>query len=81
MGAEYSIGFNSVSERQPKPYGLASATFFKIDYYDHTLSHHSSDPADPVVIERVITIMLAEVTHEVAHRGAVPEANAFRTSD
>jgi len=34
--------------------------FFKIDYYDHTLSHHSSDPADPTVTERVITIMLAE---------------------
>jgi hypothetical protein len=34
--------------------------FFKIDYYDRTLSHHSSDPADPRVTERVITIMLAE---------------------
>lgn len=34
--------------------------FFKIDYYDPTLSQHSSDPADPTVTERVITIMLAE---------------------
>jgi Protein of unknown function (DUF3768) len=34
--------------------------FFKIDYYDSTLSHHSPDPADPTVTERVITIMLAE---------------------
>ena len=33
---------------------------FKIDYFDHTLSHHSPDPADPSVTERVITIMLAE---------------------
>jgi hypothetical protein len=34
--------------------------FFKIDYYDSTLSRHSPDPADPAVTERVITIMLAE---------------------
>jgi len=34
--------------------------FFKIDYYDKTLSHHSPDPCDRSVTERVITIMLAE---------------------
>ncbi len=34
--------------------------FFKIDYYDKTLSGHSPDPADPAVTERVITIMLAD---------------------
>ena len=34
--------------------------FFKIDYYDRSLNHHSPDPADPSVTERVITIMLAE---------------------
>src|SRR4051794_2282079 len=34
--------------------------FFKIDYYDRTLNHHSPDPADPSVTERVITIMLAD---------------------
>jgi hypothetical protein len=33
--------------------------FFKIDYYDRSLSGHSPDPSDPVVTERVITIMLA----------------------
>jgi hypothetical protein len=33
---------------------------FKIDYYDRTLTHHSPDPADPAVTERIITVMLAE---------------------
>jgi hypothetical protein len=31
---------------------------FKIDYYGKGLTHHSPDPADPSVTERVITIML-----------------------
>ena len=34
--------------------------FFKIDYFDKTLSHHSPDPGDPSITERLITIMLAE---------------------
>jgi hypothetical protein len=33
--------------------------FFKIDYYDRSLTAHSPDPTDPTVTERVITIMLA----------------------
>jgi hypothetical protein len=34
--------------------------FFKIDYYDKSLVQHSPDPTDPLVTERVISIMLAE---------------------
>ena len=34
--------------------------FFKIDYFDPTLTFHSDDPSNPTITERVITIMLAE---------------------
>ena len=37
-----------------------TAVMFKIDYYDKSLNHHSPDPADPAVTERIITLMLAE---------------------
>jgi hypothetical protein len=33
-----------------------SVIFFKIDYYDKTLSRHSPDPSDPSVTERVIAL-------------------------
>jgi hypothetical protein len=36
------------------------ALLFKIDYYDSTMTWHSSDPANPAVTQRVITVMLAE---------------------
>ena len=34
--------------------------YFKIDCLDKALTHHSPDPSDPSVTERVITIMLAD---------------------
>jgi hypothetical protein len=34
--------------------------FFKIDYLDQNLNHHSPDPTDPAVTVRVITVMLAD---------------------
>ena len=33
---------------------------FKIDYYDRALRWHSPDASDPVVTERLLTIMLAD---------------------
>ena len=34
--------------------------FFKIDYYDHTLTYGSDDPLDPTKTTRVLTVMLSE---------------------
>lgn len=60
--------FNDFGERND-PHGehdFAAFTFegsdiiFKIDYYDRNLQYHSTDPSDPAVTERVITIMLAD---------------------
>ncbi len=34
--------------------------FFKIEYFDRSLTAHSPDPADPSITTRVLTIMLAE---------------------
>ena len=34
--------------------------FWKIDYYDPTLSHHTEDATNPDITLRVLTIMLTE---------------------
>lgn len=34
--------------------------FWKIDYYDEAMLHHSPDPADPAVTRRVLIIMRAD---------------------
>lgn len=56
-------------DRDNDPYGEhdfgsidaeGTSVFWKIDYYDKTLSGHSNDPADTVATVRVLTIMLAE---------------------
>ena len=39
--------------------GAGQRLFWKIDYYDHTLTGGSPDPADEAVTCRVLTIMLA----------------------
>lgn len=60
--------FNAFSEHND-PYGEhdfgffkvgANEFFWKIDYYDPTLSRHTNDAADPAVTVRVLTVMLTE---------------------
>ena len=34
--------------------------FFKIDYYDPTLTRHSEDPASPNATRRILTLMRAD---------------------
>lgn len=38
---------------------LGHKAFWKIDYYDPSLTYGSPDPADPTLTRRVLTLMLA----------------------
>lgn len=48
---EHDFGFVQISQH---------SVFWKLDYYDETLSMHSPDPTDPNLTVRVMTIMLAD---------------------
>jgi hypothetical protein len=48
---EHDFGAFTVAEHE---------IFWKIDYYDVDLVMRSTDPSDPTVTQRVLTIMLAE---------------------
>jgi hypothetical protein len=48
---EHDFGFLSVEGHE---------FFWKIDYYDPSLTRHSEDAADPSVTVRVLTVMLSE---------------------
>jgi hypothetical protein len=48
---EHDFGFLPVDEHE---------FFWKIDYYDPSLTRHSDDAADPSITVRVLTIMLTE---------------------
>jgi hypothetical protein len=56
----FSSDNDSYGEHDFGSLNLAGETlFWKIDYYDRTLSFGSEDPADPAVTCRVLTVMLA----------------------
>lgn len=48
---EHDFGFFKVKEHE---------FFWKMDYYDPTLSRHTDDACDPTITVRVLTIMLTE---------------------
>lgn len=58
--ATFTAGDDPYGERDFGSFCLAGENlFWKIDYYDQTLSSGSEDPADATLTRRVMTIMLA----------------------
>lgn len=58
--AVYDDFCNANDPYEEHDFGAFDTIFFKIDYLDSTLTFHSPDPPNPMVTERVLTIMLAE---------------------
>ena len=57
---EHDMGALDVEVGTPGEGSVPAQIFFKIDYYDPTLTMHADDPADPAKTMRVMTIMLAD---------------------
>ena len=59
---DFSEGNDPYGERDFGAFdqSCAGKIFWKIDYYDLTLTKGSEDPADPKQTRRVLTILLAE---------------------
>lgn len=59
---DFSEGNDPYGERDFGAFDQSGAgkIFWKIDYYDTTLTKGSEDPADPKQTRRVLTILLAE---------------------
>ncbi|MFM9942702.1 MAG: DUF3768 domain-containing protein [Hyphomicrobiaceae bacterium] len=57
---EHDMGALDVEVDGPGSARTCNRIFFKLDYYDPSLTYLSEDPADPRITVRVLTIMLAD---------------------
>lgn len=58
---DFDLGNDPHGERDFGGFEVGGTGFFwKIDYYDRSLTYGSENPADPKVTTRVLTVMLAE---------------------
>lgn len=58
---EFTEGDDPHGEHDFGAVEIEGETFFwKIDYYDETMNYLSTDPADPTITNRVMTIMRAD---------------------